>query len=66
MPYGQMNNIRDSSVSNTSNQNGSGLASYASNGGKKSNFGQSNAGGFGVMNNFIPSNMVPSNFYHQG
>ena len=39
MPYGQMNNIRDSSVSNTSNQNGSGFASYTSNGGKKSNFG---------------------------
>lgn len=68
MPYGQNNNIRDSSVSNTSNPNGSSsLATYTSNGGKKSNYGSSNAGNnFGMMNNFMPSNLVPQNFYNQG
>jgi len=68
MPYGQINNIRDSSVSNTSNPNGSSsLATYTSNGGKKSNYGSSNAGNnFGMMNNFMPSNLVPQNFYNQG
>lgn len=68
LPYGQINNIRDSSVSNTSNPNGSSsLATYTSNGGKKSNYGSSNAGNnFGMMNNFMPSNLVPQNFYNQG
>jgi hypothetical protein len=68
MPYGQINNIRDSSVSNTSNPNGSSsLATYTSNGGKKSNYGSSNASNnFGMMNNFMPSNLVPQNFYNQG
>ena len=30
MPYGHSNNIRDSSVSNNSNPNGSSLAAYTS------------------------------------
>ena len=59
LPYGQTNNIRDSSVSNTSNPTGnSSLAAYTSVGGAAQ---KKAAGGaqFGMMHNFMPSNLVP-------
>ena len=65
MPYGQ-NNIRDSSVSNTSNPAGSSnLAGYTSVGQNKKQFGASNSTSqYNMMNNFIASNL-PQTFYNQ-
>lgn len=60
MPYQNPNtNIRDSSVSNTSNPAGnSSLATYNSVTGKQKAGGQ-----FGMMNNFMPTNL-PHSFYN--
>ena len=59
MPYqNPTNNIRDSSVSNTSNPTGnSSLATYNS-----QIAGKPKGNQFGMMNNFMPSNL-PTSFY---
>jgi hypothetical protein len=58
-PYGVSNNIRDSSVSNSSNPAGnSSLAAYNSQAAK-----QKAGGNFGLMNNFMPSNL-PSQLFN--
>lgn len=61
--------MRDSSVSNTSCQNSSSLAAYSSVGPRSNNkFGQNSNQGpngqFGMMNNFMPSNLSQA-FYPQ-
>lgn len=68
-PYNHVNNIRDSSVSNNSNPNGSSLAAYSSVGQRpNTKFGQgstpSTSGQFGMMNNFMPGNLSQA-FYPQ-
>lgn len=54
-----MNNIRDSSVSNTSTHGNSSLAAYTSVAG----VGKKNQQKLGMMNNFMPSNL-PQSFYN--
>jgi hypothetical protein len=68
-PYGHVSNMRDSSVSNNSNPNSSSLAAYSSVGQRpNTKFGQgstpSTSGQFGMMNNFMPSNLSQA-FYPQ-
>ena len=64
MPYGQ-NNIRDSSVSNTSNPAGStNLQGYTSVGQNKKSYGTgATSNQYNMMNNFMASNL-PQTFYN--
>jgi len=59
MPYGQVNNIRDSSVSNNSNPAGSSsLAAYTSVGkNNAANKYSTNSSNYNMMNNFMSNNL---------